>query len=111
VSAWQRGQATIEALVVVPLCVLAGTGLVDAGHLVSDRIAVQRAASAAAVAVVNGEGAAKTASAALPATLRPTVRTTTRDGRVDVSAASELFMLPGTIRLHASAETEAGEAS
>lgn len=91
----QRGQSTIEALFVVPMCVVCAAVLVEAGSLVRDRMAVADAAGRGAAAAVLGKDGERTARAALPAGLRKGARITARGDRLSVSARPRLGLLSG----------------
>ena len=64
----ERAQALVEAVVAVPACIACALGIVDAGLLVRDRIALAQAADRAAIAHLDGRDEAAAARAALPET-------------------------------------------
>jgi Flp pilus assembly protein TadG len=74
------GQAAIETIFVVPLCVACAVALVSAGLYVRGELAVRDAAGRAGAAAVRGEDASAAARSALPQGLRRGVRVE-RDGR------------------------------
>jgi hypothetical protein len=105
------GQASIELLGMVPLCLIVALG---AGELLAagaGRSAASGAAQAAAMALVQGGDPDRAARAAAPgwAGSRVTVRVSGRHVRVRVSPPG---LLPGTAGLLATdAEADAGPAS
>jgi hypothetical protein len=94
----QRGQATIETVVLLPLvlgCLLAAAQGVTAAWA---SVEAAEAARAAARAALLGGDAARTARAALPRTLRHAARVrVTTDGRVRVDVVAPPGW--GTIRV------------
>jgi hypothetical protein len=61
-----RGQASIEAVVSIPLCVVCALGIVSAGLYVRQQMAVSHAAARAGAAQVSGLDPQAAAKAALP---------------------------------------------
>lgn len=107
----EAGQASIELLGMVPLCVVVALG---AGELLAAGVArtsAGGAAQAAAMAIVQGGDPEQAARAAAPgwASSRVSVRVAGRRVRVRVTPAG---LLPGTAGLLATeAEADAGPAS
>ena len=100
------GQSTIEVVAAIPLCLVAAIGLVEAGVVVSDKIAVERAATAAAVATVDGGDAEAAARGAVSKRLTASLKVSQTQAGVKVSTTSPLAVLPGEVRLTAEAVTE-----
>jgi hypothetical protein len=110
----QAGQSAIEAIVVVPLCVLCAVSIVDAGVVIRDQIAATRAAGAAARAEIDGSDALSAARAQLPEALRSDAEVRhTGDGTVEVSVEPRLAILDvaGELTLTASAAHDTVEGS
>ncbi|HEV7752881.1 MAG TPA: hypothetical protein VGO71_15155 [Baekduia sp.] len=107
----EGGQASIELLGMVPICLVVAMG---AGELLAAGVArtsAGGAAQAAAMALVQGGDPERAARAAAPgwATARVTVRVAGRRVRVRITPAG---LLPGTATLLASeSEADAGPAS
>lgn len=100
----ERGQALVEAIVAVPVCVACALVLADCGVIVRDRIAVTQAATRAAEARIAGRDELDAARAALPVSMRRTARIE-RDGeRIVVRATSgaRITKLAGTPVVHRS---------
>ncbi len=70
----EGGQALVEAVAAVPVCVACALALVDCGVIVRDRIAVTQAATRAAEAQLAGRDELAAARGALPASMRSSVR-------------------------------------
>lgn len=103
-STRERGQAGVEAVVLVPILVLVVAAAVQLVLLASAAAAVERAAVQGAQAALRGSPAEPAVRAALPAALRQRLRIT-QDGaslHVSVTARSFLPFLP-EISLAASA--------
>ena len=100
----ERGQAMIEALFVVRLCICCALALVDAAVLVRDRIAVTQAATRAGEAVLSHRNMCAAARDAVPRVARRSVRCQQQGHEITVSARSRTMVLrvPGGIRLHSS---------
>lgn len=100
-----RGQALIEAVLALPVCMIAAGTIVDCGIIVRDRLAVSEAATRAAEARLRGDDAEGAARTAIPASLRHGMRVELRDDRVTVSvrSATRLVRLPGGITHSSSA--------
>ena len=90
----ERGQALVEAVLVLPLCLAAGLAIVDCGVVVRDRIAVAQAATRAAEAELAGRDAAEAARGALPAQLRHTLRISEGGGSLTLHATTNPRVLP-----------------
>jgi hypothetical protein len=103
-----RGQAAIEAVVVVPLCVTFALVLVDAGLYGADQVAIERAATAAGAAVLAGDDADAAARAAAPAGLRRHLRVSRRGSSLTVSTPARGLVLSriAPVRVHATAVVE-----
>lgn len=101
----ERGQALIEAVLALPVCMLAAGAIVDCGIIVRDRLAVTEAAARGAEAHIRGTDAAAAARTAVPASLRDDVRIDVADDRVSVTVRSStrLVRLPGGITHSSSA--------
>lgn len=103
-----RGQSTIEALLVVPLCVLCACGVVEAGVLVRDRLALQAAVSRAAVASVEGRDVTAAAQAGLPRSLRSSlVVDQASSGTITVGARPRLRLVGSVARVRLEASVVA----
>jgi Flp pilus assembly protein TadG len=74
----ERGQALVESVVALPVCLACSLLLVDAGTIVRDRIALGQAAERAAEAAMVGADSEHAARSVLPRSLR--------DVTVDVDA-------------------------
>lgn len=85
----ERAQALVEAVVAVPACIACALGIVDAGLLVRDRIALAQAADRAAIAHLDGRDEAAAARAALPESLQHHMDVQVRDDEVVVVARAE----------------------
>ncbi|MCW2926791.1 MAG: hypothetical protein JWM86_759 [Thermoleophilia bacterium] len=84
----ERGQALVEAVAALPVCVASALLLVDAGIIVRDRIAVSQAATRAVEATIEGRDAAAAAHGALPAALRSAARVEISGATITVSVQS-----------------------
>lgn len=84
----ERGQALVEAVVAMPLCIACALALVDAGVVVRDRIATTQAATRAAEAQIAGGDPVAAATAAVPAALRRDVEVRLHPDSVEVSVTS-----------------------
>ena len=100
----ERGQALVEAVLAVPVCVICALTIVDCGVIVRDRIAVAQAATRGAEAHLAGLSEVDAARAALPRAMRPGARITVEDDRVVVRAASSsrITRLAGARVMHRS---------
>jgi Flp pilus assembly protein TadG len=98
VTGRERGQALVEAVLAVPVCITAALTIVDCGVLVRDRLAVTDAAGRAAAATLHGDDAAEAARAALPASVRDGARVTVDGDRVRVAIQSSTH-IPGVAHL------------
>lgn len=105
----QRGQATIEAVVALPLCIAVSFGLIAEARIIQGQIALERAAGSAAVAQVEGRDAGSAARAAGGGTLR-SMQVAVTDRRVRVSA-EPIVGLPRILvpRLNASMVIDGGQ--
>lgn len=84
----ERGQALVEVVVALPVCLVCALTLVDCGVIVRDRVAVAQAATRAAEAHVNGTDELEAARSALPSSLDGRARVAVRSDRVTVTARS-----------------------
>ncbi len=84
----ERGQALVEAVAAIPVCVACALVLADCGVIVRDRIAVAQAATRAAEACIAGRDELDAARGALPEALRDSVRVSTDGDRIVVRATS-----------------------
>lgn len=106
-----RGQATIELMAIIPLCLVCGWALVECGIVVRDRIAVAQAASSAAVAQLEGRDPVQAARAALPEQIGRDAEVQ-RDGErlvVRTQTRARLLGAAGAPRLESSVRLPAGE--
>jgi hypothetical protein len=84
----ERGQALVEAVAAVPVCVACALVLADCGVIVRDRIAVTHAATRAAEARIEGRDELDAARGALPASIRNSARIRRDGDRIVVRATS-----------------------
>ncbi len=84
----EHGQALVEAIVAVPVCVACALVLGDCGVIVRDRIAVTQAATRAAEARIDGRDELDAARGALPHALRDSIRIQRDGDRIVVRATS-----------------------
>jgi len=90
----ERGQALVEAVAIIPLCIMCSLALVDCGVVLRDRVAVAQAATRAAEAQLAGDpDVADAARGALPSKLRRSARITVRGDVVSVRVHSQLTVL------------------
>ena len=85
----ERGQALVEAMVAIPVCMACALTLVECGVLVRDRIVVSQAATRAAEAQMAGRDPADAARTALPKSMRDALEVNVRSDRVAVSVRSD----------------------
>ena len=90
----QRGQAGVEATVVLPLLVLVGVVVVQALLLAAASVATHAAAGAGARALARGDDPARAVRAALPQGLARSLRVDVREGAVVVVVAPTI-LVPG----------------
>jgi glyoxylase-like metal-dependent hydrolase (beta-lactamase superfamily II) len=90
----QRGQAGVEALVVLPLLVLVGAIALQALLLAAAAVAAEAAAGAGARALARGDDPLRAARAALPGALVRSLRVEVREGAVIVVVAPTI-LVPG----------------
>lgn len=107
------GQAAIEAVVVVPLCIVFALLLVDAGLVGADQIAVERAATAAGTAAIAGHDPQAATRSALPKALRRDLHVRHHGARIEISVRARGVVLGhlAPVRLHAVAVINEGAAS
>ena len=100
----ERGQALVEAVAAVPVCMACALLLVDAGVLIRDRIAVTQAATRAAEAQLIGRDPIRAARGALPGSIRPSARVVRRGDRivVTVTSGARIARLVGSPGVHRS---------
>jgi hypothetical protein len=100
----ERGQALVEAVAAVPVCVACALVLVDCGVLIRDRVAVTQAATRAAEARIAGRDELDAARGALPTALRDSVRISHDGDRIVVRAtsAARITKLAGMPVIHRS---------
>lgn len=100
----ERGQALVEAVAAVPVCVACALVLADCGVIVRDRIAVTQAATRAAEARIDGRDELDAARGALPSALRESLRIERDGDRIIVRAtsAARITKLAGTPVTHRS---------
>ena len=89
-KARERGQALVEAALVVPACVACAVAIVDCGVVVRDRMATTQAATRAAEARLEGREATDAARAALPESLRDDAVVRIRGERIEVRTSSDV---------------------
>lgn len=100
----EQGQALVEAVAALPVCLACAFAIVDCGIIVRDRIAVSNAASRAAQAQIAGGDVEQAAERALPAAIRASM-VITRDGEtieVSVDSNSRIAALAGRDVTHSS---------
>jgi Flp pilus assembly protein TadG len=66
----ERGQALVEAVAALPVCIACAVAIVDAGAVVRDRIAIAQAAERGAEAQLAGRDPKTAVVGALPKSLR-----------------------------------------
>lgn len=100
----ERGQALVEAVVAVPVCIACALVIADCGVIVRDRVAVTQAATRAAEARLDGRDELDAARGALPVALRDSLRVTTDGDRIVVRAtsAARITKLAGMPVIHRS---------
>jgi hypothetical protein len=84
----ERGQALVEVIAALPVCLACALAIADCGVAVRDRIAVAQAATRAAEAHLVGDDAEQAARGALPVALRASLSVEDTGDRVVVRAAS-----------------------
>lgn len=84
----ERGQALVETVAAIPACIACALVIADCSVVVRDRIAVTQAATRAAEARLGGRDELDAARAALPASIRASVRVDRRGDRIVVRATS-----------------------
>lgn len=84
----ERGQALVEAVAAVPVCIACALVIADCGVIVRDRIAVTQAATRAAEARIEGRDELDAARGALPVALRDSVSISHDGDRIVVRATS-----------------------
>lgn len=89
----ERGQALVEAMLALPMCVACALAIVDCGVLVRDRMALAQAATRAADAVIEGSDPRPAARGALPSSLDRRVDVQVRGDRVTVTARSRTTLI------------------
>lgn len=94
----ERGQALVEAVLALPVCLTAALTIVECGVLVRDRLAVTDAAGRAAEARLRGGDARDAARSALPVSLRGGALVEIDADRVQVTIQSRTH-IPGVARL------------
>ena len=104
-----RGQASIEALFVVPACVLCALVVVEAGVAVRSQLALNRAAADAGVAALEGSDPQAAAVKALRGPLARTAHVRVANGRVRVQARPNLGILRAAGPVVLSSTVEVGE--
>lgn len=87
----ERGQALVEATLILPVCLVCALAIVDCGVLVRDRLAVVQSATRAAEAQLAGRDPERAARSALPASLRG-VQVRTAGGELVVRATSRTWL-------------------
>lgn len=89
----ERGQSLVEAVAIMPLCLLCALALVDAGIVVRDRLATVQATGRAATAELAGRDAEDAALRSLPKGLRSGATVRVDNGEVVVATTSRPTML------------------
>ena len=97
-SGREHGQALIEAVLALPVCLTAALAIVDCGVLVRDRLAVTDAAGRAAEAQLHGDDVQDAARSALPASVRHGAQVAVHGDRVRVTIQSRTH-IPGASHL------------
>lgn len=87
----ERGQALVEATLVLPVCLASALAIVDCGLIVRDRLAVTQAATRAAEARLAGTDVDGAARAALPSAM-PGVQVRVDGDRVLVRGSSRTWL-------------------
>lgn len=107
----ERGQATIEALAIVPVCLLAACTLVEAGIVLREQIMASQAAGRAAVAHIERRDPAEAARAALGARRGQgvSVRVDGDSVTVRVRSSAQILGLAGIGRLSSTASFATAE--
>ena len=108
----ERGQALVEAVAAVPVCIASALLLVDAGIIVRDRIAVSQAATRAAEASLLGRDVDAAAIHALPRSLRDGAQVRIEGAAITVrvsSRATSAQLSNHPLVLSSSARTDAAE--
>jgi Flp pilus assembly protein TadG len=85
----ERGQALVEVVVALPVCIACAVTMVDCGVVIRDRIAIAQAADRAAEASLRGSDTGDAARGALPSSVTG-VDVDVTDGRVTVRATSHV---------------------
>lgn len=105
--AGSSGQAAIEAVLAFPLCLVCAWAIVDTSVVFRDQLALEGAASAAAVAHIDGTEATRAATRELPGDLARDLTITATDTGLTLTSESRsrtLSLLPN-VRLRADAIT------
>lgn len=84
----EAGQALIESMLAIPLCLACALALVDCGIVVRERIVVAQAASRVAGAVLAGDDPVVAARAATPAGQRRSLDIQVAPSRIRVTIES-----------------------
>lgn len=84
-----RGQALIEAVVAMPVFIMASLALVDCGLMVRNQLAVTGAATRAAQAVVLNKDSVAAAKSGMPAVLKDAVYVVQKNDRLVVKAKNK----------------------
>lgn len=100
----ERGQALIEAVLAMPVCLVCALAVVDCGVIVRDRLATARAATHAAEAHLEGRDEFAAARAALPQSVRGGLGVDVEDDHVvvRVESSARITRLVGQVVEHRS---------
>lgn len=84
----ERGQALVEAVAAMPVCIASALLLVDAGTIVRDRMVTAQAATRAAEATIVGDDVRDAALSAMPRGLRGDATVQVEDSGITVRVTS-----------------------